>query len=448
MPRKPFNPRLSRRSLLAGLGAATVLTPFLPALQSHAEDLAPPKRLLLVFSANGTIHDAWKPSGSETDFSFGEILAPLTDHRGDLVILDGLRVKNEGPGDDHQKGMGQLWSGSKLLNGGDFMGGNGESVGWGGGKSIDQEVAGFLKGQQASAHFDSLQMGVRTGGADIWSRMIYSGPNAPIHPEDNPYKVFDNLFSEFGLSAAELARLRAERKSVIDVVKADLADLNTRYGVEDRVKVEAHLHGIREIEKRLSAEGAVGEACEVPQIEPDIAVEDGNYPALLKLQTDLMVMALACDLTRVASLQWSRAVSNLHMSWLDGVGKGHHDYSHDGDGDAGATGALIKINNWYAQQFAYLLQRLKSIPEGEGTMLDNTLVVWGNELAKGNAHSHHPTPFVLAGRCGGRVQTGRWLQYDQNNHCQLLVAIGQAMGMDLQSFGDMDEGQGALPNLL
>jgi hypothetical protein len=221
-------------------------------------------------------------------------------------------------------------------------------------------------------------------------------------------------------------------------------------GADDKAKLDAHLAAIRDIEARLDSGGQLGGACQQPQLGTPINLGDNaNYPMIGKLQMDLLVMALACDLTRVASLQWSTSVSNRVFSWLaDPIPEGHHDLSHFGDSDATAMDKLTRINNWYAQQYAYLLAAMKNVPEGEGTLLDHTVVLWGNELARGNSHALDNAPFIVAGSAGGALRTGRYLHYDGTvPHNNLYVSILNAMGIPDTTFGNPAYCSGPLPNL-
>jgi hypothetical protein len=440
-PRKPFNPRFSRRAFLGAAGSAAALVPFVPLLEREAAGAdGAPKRIITIFTANGTLHERWAPTGSESDFTLGPILAPLAPYQDKLVILDGLEVIRQGVGDGHQLGMGCLWTGSQLLPG-DFGGGDGGSAGYAGHASIDQAIAEVVGAQTP---YKSLEFGVQTGGANVWTRMCYAGPNQPLPPEDNPQAMFDRLFADIGMDPQGIERLKAERRSVIDLVKGDLTSLQSRYGGDDRHKVEAHLDAIRAIEMRNDA--AIP-ACEQPML--DLAFDpyaNDNFPTVVQRQIDQLVMALACDLTRVASLQCSASVSGVVFSWL-GHSAGHHDLSHLGDDDQTMLDQITGVNTWYAEQVKYLLDQLAAVPEGDGTLLDNTLVVWGNELSRGNSHGNMPVPFVLAGGAGGAIQTGRWLTYDQTPHNRLLVSMAQAMDVDMQSFGDNDPGSGGLAGL-
>src|SRR5262249_40074681 len=188
-------------------------------------------------------------------------------------------------------------------------------------------------------------------------------------------------------------------------------------------------------------------ACQRPDLGTPIDHRlNDNFPVVGRLQMDLLAMAFACDLTRVASLQWSSSVSGTVHTWV-GVNRDHHGLSHESDGNADAQEQLVRINRWYAEQLAYLIAKLKQIPEGQGTAFDNTVIVWSNELAKGNAHSHAPLPVVLAGSAGGVFRTGRFLTYDYAYHNDLLIALLNAFGVATTTFGNPSWCRGPLPNL-
>ncbi|MEQ9322699.1 MAG: DUF1552 domain-containing protein, partial [Polyangiaceae bacterium] len=240
-------------------------------------------------------------------------------------------------------------------------------------------------------------------------------------------------------------------KSVLDAVIKDYEAFNGKLGYDDRQRLEQHLEAIREVEKRLDAVGGFGEACELPIIDsPGSAYEqESNYPVTGRAQMDLLVMALACDITRVASLQWSRAVSNVNFGNLgvpQQLSEGHHSLSHYDDNQGAAQADLLEINK-NTEQFAYLLGKMDAIQEGDGTMLDNTVVVWVNELGKGNSHTRNDIPFLLAGGCQGYFETGRALDLNGAPHGQLLVSIANAMDVPITTFGVEEFSQGPLPGL-
>jgi hypothetical protein len=463
--------KLSRRAFLRGASGVAIGLPFLNIMgcSSRAGEKVAiggsggaagtvaktpraglfPKRFVTMFSANGTVIENWRPAGGESDFTLSTILAPLEPHRQQILVLEGLDFQSgrNGPGDNHQKGMGHLLTGIELLEGTDFEGGNGELVGWGGGISVDQHIANAVG---AANKFKSLEFGVQVFGASVWSRMSYAAADQPIPPEDDPYAAFDRIFADLGADPLGLERKRVLRHSVLDTVGDDYSRLTTRLGSEDKGKLDAHLAAIRDIEARLDSGGQLGGACQQPTLQGGLDLgENDNYPIIGKLQMDLLVMALACDLTSVASLQWNSSVSNRVFSWLaDPIPDGHHDLSHFGDSDGTAMEKLTRINTWYAEQFAYLCSEMKKVQEGEGTLLDNTVMLWGNELGRGNSHSLNEIPFVLAGSAGGALRTGRYLKYDNTvPHNNLLVSICNAMDLPDTSFGNPAYCTGPLPNL-
>jgi hypothetical protein len=444
---------LSRRTLLRGAaGGVAIGLPWLAAMAGKSSAGGFPKRLVVFFSANGTIPEAWTPSGGETDFVLGEILGPLEPFREKVLILDNIdnQVANVSDGDGHQTGMGCMLTGRQLLPGSEFCEGDcsdpSNTIGWGGGISVDQHVANKIS-EEAITKFRSLEFGVQVQSNTVWSRMSYLGPDQPVPARDDPWQNFTDIFADLGADPFGLQQLVQKRHSVLDVVIPQYESLRSRVGGEDRIKLEQHLDAIREIEKRLDVVNQLGGSCQLPVVgDPTDVFAEENFPLIGQLQMDMLAMSLACDLTRVASIQWHHSVSNKHFSWL-GISEGHHDLSHEGDENQDARNKLVQINKWYAEQFAYLVGKLDAIPEGTGTMLDNTVVLWCNELGKGNSHSRNDEPFVLAGSCGGYFQTGRYLQYDGDSHCDLLLSLVHAMGYEDASFGDPNYCSGPLPGL-
>lgn len=407
--------------------------PLLDAFTARTADAVPfPKRLVVVFTPNGTVADAWTPSGGEHDFVLGEILSPLAAHRDDLLILSGIDGESSyhGPGDNaHWNGMGHMLTGTELVD-------LGNSVFWGGGISVDQLVAQRIGG---STRFPSLELAVEPNPGQVASRMSYLGAGRPVPPESDPTALFHRLFG--GITPD----LQARRQSVLDAVKGDIASLSPRLGAADRQKLSTHLDAVRAVEKSLFAGPAV--ACDAISIGRD---DVRDMPAVGKDMIAMLVRALACDLTRVVTLQWSEAVSMTRMTWL-GIDDAHHDLSHLPIADPVVKSKLVAINRWYAGQFAALLDAMKAVPEGDGTLLDHSLVVWCNELGDGAIHSRRALPYVLAGRCGGALTTGRFLRYGEAvgqpapPHNDLLTAICRAMDVAVDSFGNPAYCTGALP---
>ncbi len=446
-------PRISRRKLLLGGGAAASLAPLAPLLPiSEAEGQAQgfPKRLVCWFTPNGTIRDEWLPEGGETDFTFKKILAPLEDFKQQLLILDGIKFEREGPGNDHMRGPHNLFAGSHLLDG-SFTGGDmgKDRSGWGSHISVDQHIA---KGIAPPTPFESLVLGVTPKqNPNVRHRLSYAGENQPIAPEIDPYLLFQNVFGSIAgegpEAAAKLERLRLERKSVIDLVSAELGGLTTQLGSNDQLKVSAHLEALRAIERRLENTTARGQ-CTLPgaptKLDP---YANDNHPVVGRAMMDLLASSLACDMTRIATFMWAGSTSDQRFPWL-GIDQGHHTISHEPD-DVGtpARQELTDINVWYSEQFAYFLRTLAAMPEGDGSVLDNTIILWGNELGRGNTHSAHPIPIILAGG-SSLLRTGRKLSYDKVQINRLLVSLCQLMGLEDQTFGNLDQGTGELPGLV
>lgn len=443
LPRFQRERGITRRAALASLGSAAVLSPFLPLLNASGQE-GTPRRLVLWFTPHGTIYDNWKPSGTATDFTLGPILEPLTRHQGKLAVLDGVDILAPGVGAPHTKGPPLLWTASSLKEDMTFTredGSGGMYYGWNSGPSIDQVIAERLA---LPTPYKSLEFGVRSGGNHPGSRMIYTGPEQPLTPESNPWAAYSRLIGAIGENAEQAAARRLERRSVLDVVGAELAALEGRVSAQDRLKVQSHLSSVREIETRLELAPNSCEALDLGQ-ELDAGAVD-NTPATFDRQMELLAAALSCDLTRVASLQFRVGENDggYPYHWLGITAQEHHLLTHEPDENAEARAQLSSIYRWYADRFAYFLDLLDAVPEGNGTLLDNTLVIWGSELGKGNSHAFERVPFVVAG--GGA--RGRYLQYESVEHNRLLVSAAHFMGVtDMQSFGGTDPASGLLPGL-
>jgi hypothetical protein len=413
---------------------------------ARAADASFPTRFVVMFSPDGTIPGAWTPTGTETDFVLSPILMPLAAHQADLVVIQGVDQQGGG-GDGHQNGISGMLTG-QLLNAGPFAGAGSAPAGWANGPSVDQRIAEVLG---TTTKLRSLELGVQVGAADNWGRMIYRAANQPLPPEDDPAQVYANVFADLHADPTALAALRARRQSILDTVGAQYQRISAQLGVADRARLDQHLAAVREIEQRLITPFVPPVAdCHDPASPPAATTANDDFPAIGAQQIDLLVMALACDVTRVASLQWSRSVSQVRFTWLNPtIPEGHHDLSHRPDQDATAVDKLTRINQWYATQLATLMTKLAAVPEGDGTLLDHTLILWCNELAIGNVHSRTDAPYVLGGRAGGALTTGRFMTYAGTvPHNNLLVSILNAMGIPDQTFGKPDWCTGPLSGLV
>ncbi len=418
--------KLSRRGVLRGAFGAAVGLPWLEALAGPKEA----RRLVLVFGPNGTVYPRWAPRAAKGALALSPILEPLQAWRERLTVLTHLDMTsaNNGPGDGHGKGIGHLWTGTEMW-GSPLTG----DVWWAGGPSVDQVIADAVG---TSTAFRSLELGVQVQGSRVYDRMIYRAAAQPLPPETDPQALYQRLFSSPGSDPALVALRRSRRKSVLDFVGDQLGQVEKTVSQADRVRLDAHLSSVRELEHRLDALPRPLPGCTTPQPPAPLVLDDpSQFEAIGAAQMDLLAYALACDLTRVASLQWSSSTSLVVFKWL-GCTTDHHSLSHTPDTDLASQAQLEKIDRWYAQQFAGLLQRLERLSAGAGSLLDQTLVVWGNELGKGNVHSHTRVPFVLAGGAGGALAGNQVVDCTGRAHNDLLVSAMNLMGVPGTRFGN------------
>ncbi|MCB9548341.1 MAG: DUF1552 domain-containing protein [Myxococcales bacterium] len=418
----------TRRSFTTSLAAGLLAAPFCRLIGPARAQTPPTRRLLIFFSPNGTLHRHWRPTGGERDFQLpaGSILEPLAAWRDRLAIVDGLDFFT---GDNHEGGQAAM-----LTN----QGGAATPTR---GMSLDQYVASRLG---AADRFASLELGVLTDlwGAGAQTRISYRGPGELVHPDADPRRAFDRLFADLAGGPEAAARRRAQRRSVLDVARAELADLHGRVGQQERRKLEAHLDALRGVERGLAAGGGCGAPDAPDALAPS---ENDNAPALLSAQLDLAVLALACGMTRVASVQLSHTVSPVVFRWA-GNSDQHHSLSHADDSQVATVAEFVAAERWCAGQLASLLDRLARTPDpaSDGSLLDSTVVLWAKELGDPRAHVCQSVPFVLA---GGGLPGGRYLRYPGESHARLLVSICQHLGLDNDTFGDPTTGQGPLPGL-
>jgi hypothetical protein len=387
------------------------------------------QRLVVMFSPNGVVPSAFWPDEEGPSFKFKESLEPLEPYHDRTLILHGVCDQLRGDGDNHMRGMGCLLTGIELFPG-NIQGGSDTPAGWAKGISIDQEIKNHLQSKSDTrTRFGSLEFGVMVPDrADTWTRMVYAGPNKPIAPVDDPYQMFNKLYGRM--------KDQESLKSILDDVQDDLHKLGSVVSSEDRQLLEEHASFVRELEQELkdTAQHDVGHA--VPKLEPGVKHEAANIPKTSKMQIDLMVNSFAADFARVATLQFTNSVGDARMRWI-GITEGHHELSHHPDSDQKSQEKLIKINKWYCEQMAYLVKRLSetSEPGGDGSLLDNTLVIWTNELGKGNSHTLNDIPFVLVGN-GLDFKMGRSIKYNKVPHNRLLLALAHGMGHHIQKFGN------------
>ena len=340
-----------------------------------------PERMVMSKSQEIThfLQSRWHRSSSlESSRGWGRIcvrrqqsLTPLNDYRNDLLVLGGLDLKT---GNNHEGGMAAM-----LTNGH-----SAESVT--NGMSVDQYIAGQIGGE---SRFQSMEFGVVTDpwGASIQTRMCYSGPGKYVHPDSDPQNVFTRMFGGISQDEAALERIKARRRSILDLVRGELTGLKRRLGQSERIKLERHLEGIRTVERSLFPPNQG--ACQRPT--PPGRLDKNNYaavPAITRAQMDLAVTALGCDMTKVATIQLSHTVSPVIFSWV-GNTNSHHDLSHTPDNNADHIAQITAADRWCAEQFAYLIDQMKATPSPDGaerTLFDDTVILWAKELGDSRLH--------------------------------------------------------------
>jgi hypothetical protein len=429
-----FKP-LSRRTIIRGACGVAIGLPFLEAMQpqrARAADAAP-KRLISFWTGNGQIPSYWVPTGTETAFTFNKAHVPLEPYKSRVIVIDG--INNNASKDKvfggHQGSHAAMFSGVPPTQTQSF------DTMRPGGPSLDQLVADKLAGK---TKLKSLQTGVDPGGdgGNPFTKIAsWRSQKELLPPIGQPARLFDYLFMD-GLpnaqDAAAAENLRKRRKSILDTVADRFSKLRVRVGTDDKLRLDNHLSSIREIEQQVLATQAQT-ACMIPSRPADnFNTQASNIPAWGKLQMDLMVLALACDLTRVASFMWiAMGSGGTTFSWL-GHTDTHHNLAH-----ASNAARMLEINTWYSTQLAYLMGALeKNVDVGGGSMLDSTLIVWWNELGDGAVHSSDRAPFVLAGGAGGALKMGRFLSYPsrQSNNNLLLSVYNAVTDSQDTTFGD------------
>lgn len=440
----------TRRQLLRTAAAAGLIAPLWALYGGRTSRAAggPARRAIFFYFPDGVAGPSqdgdpsqWHCAGGETQFELSPLLQPLAALRDECLFLNGLTM---GPTDSGSHPGGA----KKLLTAAD--GGNGTS--------IDQALA---QTAGKDAPFRHLYLGAMAAqsGASGDKFISYPSPGQTLAPEDDPRAAFAALFGAPGMGGG---MVDPTRQSVLDTAMADLESLRTSLGAVERSKLDLHLESLRELEKRL--QGPMGGAsCDAPAIDTggfgDGQLYDSSrFPAILRAQTDLMVLAMACGLTRVGVIQGSQHTSELVMSRFEGTAlftpnfdMRSHQASHYGprhDPNKPEFAAFVAQRRWWVEQFAYLLQQLRDRPDpaGDGSMLDTSIVLLCTEVCDGNTHLHDNMPFVLAGRAGGALNPGRLLSFDGRRHADLLLTIAHAMGETWPSFGE--QSSGPLPGVL
>lgn len=434
---------LSRRTLLRGMGTAVAL-PFLDAMRpafaasSRRLSTEAPVRIAFSYVPNGIIMEDWTPSAEGALGKLPKVLEPVAKFRDDVMVMSGLthnngRALGDGPG-DHARAAASFLTGvhPKKTDGADIQNGI----------SVDQVAAGLLGDR---TRFASLELGTEhgrlAGNCDSGYSCAYSNSiswrseTTPMPPEVNPRLVFERLFGRPGSSDDPVARAKRKRydKSILDFVREDTRQLQSDLGPTDQRKLDEYLTGVREIEKRIAATEASAE-----QVDPAMNRPSGvpvDFAEHTKLMYDLQVVAFQTDQTRITSFMVGREGSNRTYREI-GVPGAHHGLTHH-RGDEEKIRQISNINRYHMELFAYFLGRLDSIPEGDGTLLDHSIVVYGSGLADGNKHTHHDLPVLVAGRAGGKLHPGRHLRYEMETPmANLYMTLLDRLGVEPETIGD------------
>ena len=468
--------KLSRRAILRGSAGIAVSLPMLEAMAQAATKA--PKRIVFWYTTCGTVMQEWRPKATGKNFEIKAILKPLDTEtlRPHLSLVSGIKMSaaEKSGGNGHAAGMTAMLTARSYKERKPTEFGD---VGWGGGISIDQELKNRLKG----APLSSLELGIGTQGhyKNFYSYMSYGadgGSANAVPADDDPTSVYRRLFSSLpaGATRAQIDKLIAKRKSVLDFVLDDYGALAGQLGSRDKMLLDRHATLIRELELGIAS---INTACEKPTaptlLTRDALYRNENMPVVGKAQMDLLAAAFACDQTRVATIQWAEAQSGqvytsfIKTDWTKlGDETYHHGISHSAVAASGATfgdkppasdvqaaanDKLTLINNWYCQQLAYFAQKLYDTPDVDGSrVLDNTTIVWVSEISEGPNHSFANMPYVLLGSAGGALKTGEFFDFQNKRaHNDLFITLGQAMGVpNFTTFGDPAYVQGPLSTLL
>ncbi|MEY2409019.1 MAG: hypothetical protein QOF48_1689 [Verrucomicrobiota bacterium] len=434
--------RIHRRDFIKRAGLTAASLPFLMGLPSLglAAPARPRQRLIVMFSPNGTIPSSYWPDETGRDFKLKEILSPLEAFKDRMLLLHGLSNKVRGDGDGHMRGMSCLLTGIELFPG-NIQGGSDTPAGWASGISIDQEIRNYFQSKEETrTRFGALEFGVGvTDRADPWTRMSYAGPNKPVAPISDPYQMYQKLYGQL--------KDKESLQSVLDDVQGDLKKVRKLISSEDRRLLEEHQALVRQMEREIAEASRQKLRVGPPSLEEGIADQNDNVPRLSRMQIDLLVNSFVNDMARVATLQYTKSVGSARMNWL-GIKDGHHALSHEPDKDEGALSKLIQINKWFCGELRYLTEKLATTPEpgGSGSLLDHTLIVWTNELGKGNSHTLDNIPFLLLGG-GFGFQMGRSLKMEKVPHNRLHLALAHGVGHRIETFGKAKLCEGGPLNL-
>lgn len=445
MSRKSWH--ISRRTMLRGMGAALAL-PLLDAMAPTSARAAakaaarPPKRMACIYFPNGVWQDAWIPKEAGTNYELPYSLEPLQDFKSDINIISGLDKAASRRGDGHYAKTGNFLTGEPVVKT------TGKDIS-AGGISLDQLVA---KHRGHLTPLPSMELAIEPviSGIDsnvgftrlYGSYISWRSATLPVAREINPRFVYDRLFGAKNASGREIRSHQQEDfQSLLDMALEDAHTIRAKVGRDDQVKLDEYLDSVRAVEKRIEFSMKPDPREWMPEHEAAIparpdAKRPGDFKEHITIMLDLMVLAMQTDSTRVMTMMFANDVSGRNFSFLDGVSGGHHDMSHHENKEEKIS-QYKEITRWHSAQLAYMLEKMRAIPEGEGNLLDNSMILFGSSISDGNRHDPNNLPLILAGGGGGAFKTGQHIQKPKNTPlCNLYLSMLNNMDVEADSFGD------------
>lgn len=432
---------ISRRQVLRGMGTALAL-PMLEGalpLSALAQSLKPaqrPNRIAFLFVPNGVNMEHWTPATEGALDTLPTVLEPLQPLKSEFQVLTGLAQRNafalgDGPG-DHARSSAAWLTGvhPKKTAGSDIQNGI----------SADQVASQHIGGR---TRLPSLELGCErgavSGNCDSGYSCAYSSsiswrsPTTPMPKEVNPRMVFERLFGDSELADESLQKRRKQRISILDLVAEDAAELKRKLGSRDKLKIEEYFTSVRDIENRLERmEESEAKLVKMGQKPTGVPSDYGEH---VRLMGDMMILAFQADLTRISTFMFANEGSNRNYRNI-GISDGHHDISHHGK-QAEKLEKKRQIDRFHVEQLAYILNRMRSIREVEGTLLDNTMLLYGGGIGDGDRHNHDDLPILLAGRGAGKLKPGRHVRFRQGTPLNnLFLSMLDKVGVDVEQLGD------------
>ncbi len=436
--------RLSRRTLLKGAGVALGL-PWLESIAATTTGAANPKRFAAFYMPNGVNVPMWTCEGTGRDFKFSPTLSPLADLKDQITVFSNLYNLNSKGGDGHYVKEAAILTCQtiKKTQGADLANG----------VSLDQVIAQKVARETP---LPSLELGVTpvaigvdavVGYTRVYgSHIAWANANTPLAREINPRSVYERLFRAANAGKGSGSKQEA---LLLDRVLSDAKRLRAQVSASDKIRVDEYLSVVRSLEERVTRASSGTQQPWKPKMALDLKAAPTDQPTghaeHVRLMMDMIAVAFQSDTTRVATFMFGNAVSNVSFRFLEGVSAGHHDVSHH-QKEEDKLRQYQLINKWHIEQYAYLIRKLKAMPEGESNVLDNSMLLFTSALSDGNSHNWHKLPIVLAGRAGGRIDSGQHIvSPDDTPLSNLYLGMLEAYGASQERFADST---GILPGLL